>query len=409
MSDLPCRACLARTWLLTRLAGHLDQVRDRTESVLELTDEELICAVAGRDAAAVREELAAFDAGAARRRCADAALTAICRCDPAYPSRLRDLPAPPAVLHVAGDPARLPALTGGEPVAIIGARRTSPYGRDVAHWLARSLGATGVTVVSGMASGVDGAAHEGALSATAGTVAVLAAGAERAYPVSARGLHRRIRATGVVVSELGPGVAVRRWMFPARNRLIAALSAMTVVVSAREGSGALLTARVASELGRVVGAVPGQITAPLSRGPHRLLRGGATLVTGPADVLDALYGAAEAGEGPGPPALAPGPPALGPGPPALGPGPPALAPGPPALAPGGAAAPGHGRQRVLPGPPVLEPALQRLLDAIADGHDPAEAFTLAGFDPDRGLAALTALELGGRIARGPGGRFTARP
>ena len=368
-----CPRCLARAWLLARLSGHLDQVRDRTDLLLELGDDELIRAVAGRHAAEVSAQLAAFDADVARRRCAEAAVVPICRCDPGYPSRLRDLRAPPAVLHVGGDLARCRALLGGEPVAIVGARRASPYGTDVAHWLARGLGAAGVTVISGMATGIDAAAHAGALSAAAGTVAVLPAGAERAYPAGARGLHRRIRATGAVVSELGPGVTVRRWMFPARNRLIAALSAMTVVIAAREGSGALLTAGVAGELGRVVGAVPGQITAPLSWGPHALLRGGATLVAGPTDVLDALFGAGAEEDDAGVSQPAP------------------LRPAPP------------------PGPPALPCDLQRLLDAIADGHETDDAFTIAELDPDRGLAALAALEIAGRIARRPGGRFAARP
>ncbi|MGA2010432.1 MAG: DNA-processing protein DprA [Solirubrobacteraceae bacterium] len=399
-----CPRCLGRSWLLARLAGHLETVRGRIEPLLALEEVELIDALAGRVGDQVRRERSQFDPGAALAACAAAGLEAICGCDPGYPTPLRALAAAPAVLHVGGGLDRLGALAGERPVAIVGARRASPYGLEVARSLARGVAAAGLTVVSGMAAGIDSAAHEGALDARGATVAVLAAAPERPYPAGARALHRRIRAGGAVVSELGPGVPVRRWMFPARNRIIAALSAMTVVVAAREGSGALLTARVAADLGRTVGAVPGQVTAPLARGPHQLLRGGARLVAGPEDVLDALYGGdlglrgpdASGARGSGAAGAAGG---LG------GPGRPG--------APGGAA-PGLGGPGP-PGPPggltrpVLEPGLQRLLDAVADGHDELAAFAAAGLDPDRGLAALASLELAGRVRRLPGGRYAALP
>ncbi len=376
-----CAACLARSWLLARLAGHLDRVGRRLESVLELDDAELIAALAGRDERRLRAELAAFAPDAARAECRAAGLAAVCRCDPAYPPALRALSAPPAVLYT-GEPGagRLGAVTAGATVAIVGARRASPYGREVARSLARGLGAAGVTVISGMAAGVDAAAHEGALDAQAATVAVLAAAPERAYPAGARVLHRRISAVGAVVSELGPGVTVRRWMFPARNRVIAALSAMTVVVAARPGSGALLTARAAADLGRVIGAVPGPVTAPLSSGPHALLRAGARLVTGPEDVLDAL------GE--------------------LGPG---SAAGWSAAGRSAAGRNGAGRSGGPPAAPPLQPALAELLAALGDGHELSAAFALAGLDPERGLAALAALELAGRVRRAAGGLYAVVP
>jgi DNA processing protein len=352
-----CAGCLRRTWLLGRLAGHLDQVRDRIDALLELGDDALIAAVAGARADEVTGEYRAFDFAGARARCGEAALEALCRCDPAYPERLRDLAAPPAVLHVVGGAGRLGELVAGEPVAVVGARSASPYGVEIAGALGRGLGCAGVTVISGMARGIDSAAHRGVLAVDGATVAVLAGGAERAYPSCARGLHRRIPERGALVSELGPGTATRRWMFLARNRIIAALSAMTIVVQGRAVSGALVTARRAAELGRTVGAVPGPVTSRLSAGPHELLRGGAELVLGAQDVLDGLFGA-----------------------------------GAPALA---------DRRR-----DALSPELTVLLEAIADGHEASAAFARAGLDVDGGLAGLASLELGGWLRRGPGGRFT---
>jgi DNA processing protein len=352
-----CPDCLRRSWLLARLSGHLDRQRRHIQALLELTDEDLIAAVAGKEEAAVAGERATFDAASYRARCATAGLELICRCAPAYPGTLRSLPGMPAVLHVAGAMARYRELASRQSVAIVGARRASPYALGAAHLVARGVAVAGLTVISGMATGVDTAAHAGALDAGGGTIAVLACAPDRPYPRAGRSLHRRILATGAAVSELGPGVPVRRWMFPARNRIIAALSSMTVVTAARQGSGAMLTALVAGQLGRPLGAVPGQITAPLSWGPHQLLRGGAHLVGEPADVLDVLCGVDR-------------------------------------------------RAAAVRARPVLEPGLRPLFDALADGYDLPEAFDEAGLDAGRGLATLAALELAGHIRRQAGGRFS---
>ena len=231
---------------------------------------------------------ASFDAVAARTTAAAAGVSTVCRCDAAYPDPLRDLRAPPAVLHLAGPADALATVSRPHCVAVVGARDASPYGTDVARVLGAGLAGAGVVVISGMARGIDAAAHTGALQAGGRTVAVLAAGPERPYPASARALYRRIRAHGAVVSELPPGTPTRRWSFPARNRLIAALAALTVVVEARPGSGALLTAAAAADLGRPLGAVPGHVTSPLAIGPHGLLAAGARLVTSAADVLAIL-------------------------------------------------------------------------------------------------------------------------
>jgi DNA protecting protein DprA len=159
--------------------------------------------------------------------------------------------------------------------------------------LGRGLCAAGVTVVSGLALGVDAAAHRGALAAGDAAIAVLACGADVAYPPSHRGLYERIRSRGVVVSELPPGTPPMRWSFPARNRLMAALGELTVVVEAKERSGSLITATFAEQLGRDVGAVPGQVTGKRAAGSNRLLRDGARVIRGPEDVLDELFGIGE--------------------------------------------------------------------------------------------------------------------
>jgi DNA processing protein len=353
-----CDTCLARTWLLARLAGHLDLVRDRALDVLELDDRDLIAAIGGTHATEVERQLAEFDAERARAQARDAGLEQICRCCPSYPPPLTELAAPPAVLHVAGG---LERLVREATVAIVGTRRPSPSGTEVARALARGIAAAGIAVVSGMATGIDAAAHRGALDAQAPTIAVLAGAAERPYPAAARSLHARIRATGAVVSELPPGTRPRRWMFPARNRLIAALAAMTIVVEARAGSGALITARHAGELGRRLGAVPGTVTSPLATGPHELLRAGAELIRGPEDVLDALFGADRSSAG-----------------------------------------------RVSSRAPLSGPT-RMLLDALAEGHNIAAALSRASLAADDGLAALASLELAGWVRREPGGRYVVVP
>jgi DNA processing protein len=209
---------------------------------------------------------------------------AIARRGPGYPPLLSELHDPPSTLFVRGDAAVLP-----EPgVAVVGARSCSAYGAQVARALARELAAAGLLVVSGLARGVDGEAHRGALEGGGRTVAVLGCGIDRDYPRSHAELARRIVASGAVVSEYPPGVEPAPWRFPARNRIIAGLSLATVVVEARERSGALITADFALELGRDVFAVPGEITSGLSAGTNDLLRQGAAPLTAVRDVLDAV-------------------------------------------------------------------------------------------------------------------------
>ena len=173
---------------------------------------------------------------------------------------------------------------------MIGSRRPSEYGRTVAYALGRGLGAAGVPVVSGLALGIDAVAHRGCLDGGGRTVAVLACGVDVPYPRTNRALYERIRERGAVVSEMPPGTRPRRWLFPARNRIMAALGRLTVVVEAAERSGTLITADCAAEIGRDVAAVPGRVTSDAAAGTNGLLRNGAALVTGAQDVLDLLYG-----------------------------------------------------------------------------------------------------------------------
>ncbi len=201
-----------------------------------------------------------------------------------YPPLLRAIPDPPSTLWLRGE--RSTELLTRPSVAIVGARACSAYGRTVARSLGRELAAAGLVVVSGMARGIDAEAHRGALDVEGSTVAVLGCGIDRDYPAAHRELAGRIVERGLVVSEYEPGVEPAPWRFPARNRIIAGLCGATVVVEARERSGALITADFALEDGREVMVVPGEITSLVSAGSNALLRIGATPVTAAADVLE---------------------------------------------------------------------------------------------------------------------------
>lgn len=203
--------------------------------------------------------------------------------DPDYPHTVRELADPPLLLYVRGRPIHATERC----VAIVGSRRATAYGRRVARGLGRALGEAGVTVVSGLALGIDGEAHAGALEADGRTVAVLASGLDRAYPRAHAHLYRALLAGGAAYGEHPPGTSVRKHHFPERNRLIAALADAVVVVEAAERSGALITARLGLESGRDVWAVPGQIDRPASAGTNALLRDGARPVCRIDEVVDA--------------------------------------------------------------------------------------------------------------------------
>jgi DNA processing protein len=227
--------------------------------------------------------LAGFDERAERTRLRSLGLRYVGRAEPSFPPLLRAIHDPPPGLYVRGA-GGLELLTRPA-VAIVGARACSGYGRAVARSLARDAAGAGLVVVSGLARGIDGEAHRGALDAGGATVAVLGCGVDRDYPASHAELARRVAAEGLIVSEYAPGVEPAPWRFPARNRIVAGLCAATVVVEARERSGALITADFALEEGREVLAVPGEITSGLSSGANALLRLGATPLLSVDDVL----------------------------------------------------------------------------------------------------------------------------
>jgi len=360
-----CEPCLRRSALVAWLAAHIERARRNHRHIAELlalSDERLLAALAGERRAELDRAYEAFDAAAAREQIADSGLVAVCRHHPAYPCRLAQSSDAPAVLHVAGEPARLAEL-GGEyvpAVAIVGARRAGPDGLEVARGLGRGLAAAGVTVVSGMALGIDSAAHAGALEVGGPTVSVLASGADVPYPPSKRALYRSLVRTQAVVSEMPPGFRPFRWCFPARNRTIAGLASLTIVVEATERSGSLITAEIAQDLGRAVGAVPGAVTAPRAAGSNALLRDGALVIRGAQDALDEVLGV-------------------------------------------GVATALTGRR-----PEELGGALRALLRRVEDGSDTVGRLAATPAEAQAALAGLAELELLGFLRRGPGGRYARR-
>jgi DNA processing protein len=290
-----CDACLRRGFLVARLApriaGLLERPRARVAGLLALSDADLLAAAAGPHAERLLQALDALDLPAERARFADAGVVAVCRHSPAYPPLLLELGDPPAVLFAVGRPEVLDPLRDEPAVAIVGTRNPSSYGVEVAYALGRGLGAAGVPVVSGLALGIDATAHRGCLAGEGLPVAVLACGPDVVYPRRHRRLHERVRESGVVISELPPGTQPFRWSFPARNRIMAGLARMTVVVEAADPSGSLITTDFARDLGRSVAAVPGRVTSRVARGTNGLLRDGAVPITAAEDVLDELFGA----------------------------------------------------------------------------------------------------------------------
>jgi DNA processing protein len=290
-----CAGCVRKAQLLRELTPGLDRpARGRPPLVLALEPEELAVAVQGprapRPASLRRSDDDLLSAAWADER--ELGVESICLHDEGYPARLRALPDPPAVLHVLGGLDRLVRVlgpTGERPtISMVGARRAPDDGLRVARRFGEALAGAGITVISGMAFGIDAASHEGALAAGSpdapgvgrpgrvrpgGTVAVLAGGPEKATPATLRGLHARIARDGAVVSELPPGASPRRWSFPARNRLIAALGDGLLVTAAARGSGSLRSVEHAHALERPVGAVPGSVLDPAWAGGNDLLRG----------------------------------------------------------------------------------------------------------------------------------------
>ena len=202
---------------------------------------------------------------------------------PVYPALLKEIRDYPKELYYIGDP----KLLEEKCVSIVGSRKTNQYGRSTAYSFGKALGQRGITVVSGMAVGIDTCAHEGALQEKGNTAAVLACGLDLCYPPRNRELKGKIESAGIVLSEYPPGTAAQRYYFPQRNRIISGLSPLTVVVQAGNRSGALITAELAADQGRDVGAVPGNIDSEYNLGSNKLLREGAFALTGVQDLLEA--------------------------------------------------------------------------------------------------------------------------
>jgi DNA processing protein len=279
--------------------------------------------------------------------------------DPLYPPLLLQAADPPLLLYVQGSAALLSAPS----VAVVGSRNPTPQGADNARQFAAGLSGAGLVVVSGLALGVDGAAHDGALKGGAGTIAVVGTGLDRVYPARHRSLAHRIAEAGALVSEYAPGMPPLRENFPQRNRIIAGLSLGTLVVEAALQSGSLITARLALESDREVFAIPGSIQSALSRGCHALIRQGAMLVESPVEIVDALRGFAAT---------------------------------PAAAAPTDAA-------------PAAAEKHDPLLEAL--GHDPVtldEMVSRTGWPAHELAARLLDLELAGQVARLPGGLYQRR-
>jgi len=289
-----CPECLRRSWLLAALGPYVEKIAtgavgSRSPELLRLSNEELVEIAAPKVARQILARVAALPEEKLNEELLVAGCWACCRHGDLYPDSLRNADDGPWALIGRGNPDLLDGLEPFEAVTIVGARRATSYGREIARELGRELAAAGMVVVSGLAFGIDGCAHRGALDAGR-TIAVLGCGPDIAYPASHRSLWRRICESGLVISEFPPGAPPWRWTFPARNRIMAALSGMTVVVEAAARSGSLITMDLAADLGRDLGAVPGPVTSRASAGPNGLLASGAHVIRDAQDVLDAMLG-----------------------------------------------------------------------------------------------------------------------
>jgi DNA processing protein len=289
-----CPDCLRRSWLLALLGPYVERIAtgspgSRSPELLRLSNQDLVAAAAPKVAAQLLGRVEAMPEQHLAEELLAAQCWACCRHGDLYPDGLRDAADAPWALIGRGDPRLFDGLEPFGAVTVVGSRRATSYGREIARELGRELAAAGLVVVSGLAFGIDACAHRGAIDAGR-TIAVLGCGPDTAYPAAHRSLWRRICEQGLVVSEFPPGATPWRWTFPARNRIMAALAGMTVVVEAAARSGSLITADLAADLGRDLGAVPGPVTSRASAGPNNLLAGGACLVRDAQDVLDAMLG-----------------------------------------------------------------------------------------------------------------------
>jgi DNA processing protein len=352
-----CDDCLRRSWLLTMLGGYLDARRhdaQRLTRLLALTDGDLWAALGASKRDDLRHEYEEFTPSSINLQ---ACAAAVCRHDPHYPyvlAQAQGLGAP-AVLYVAGDAERFKTMFAEPAVAIVGIRKATDYGIEIARSMAHDLTSAGVPVISALAEGIASAAHLGALDAGGPTLTVMPGGVDICYPANKRALYLSLQAHGCAVSELPCGYRMRRWCYAARNRIVTGLARLVVVVEADKTPGDLMVANLSKGLGKTVAAVPGRVTSSTSRGSHTLLTQGARLVEGAQDVLDLLYGV--------------------------------------------------GARHVPPPGPELEPALQSILEKVGSGYDTVNKLVSTGLEAQEALMAVTELELMGKLARGDGGRY----
>jgi DNA processing protein len=356
-----CPDCLRRSWLLAALGPYVEKIAtgepgSRSPELLRLSNEDLAAVAAPKVAGQILARIEALPEAHLAAELEAASCWACCRHCDLYPEALGDAADAPWALIGRGEPGLVAGLEPFATVTLVGSRRATSYGREVARELGRELAAAGMVVVSGLAFGIDSCAHRGALDG-GHTIAVLGCGPDIAYPASHRSLWRRICETGAVVSELPPGAPPWRWTFPARNRIMAALAGMTVVVEAAVRSGSLITADLAADLGRDLGAVPGPVTSRASAGPNGLLAGGACVVRDAQDVLDAMLG--------------------------------------------------PGRRSVGRAEQPLDPGLEVVLEAVEAGALSCDAVAAAtGLDGAEAAAALSRLELLGRLRCSAMGVYT---
>ena len=381
-----CLECLRHSWLLALLSTRLGyHARDRVRllALLALGDDQLIQAIGGRRRRELRERYARFATEHVRSNADGETICRHCRGYP--PGLLQAHERAPWMLHVAGGAVdRLQELSSAPTVAIVGSRRATDYGMEMARSLARGLSASGVTVAGSLADGIAVAAQEGALEAGGNALAVLDGGLDISCPARRRALHERLLGTGCVVAELPCGCDSRNWCPPARERTVVGLAQLTIFVEADEDPAELQGARIAQALDRTIAAIPGRVTSPVSRGTHALLMDGAALVRGPGDVLELLYAGAPRRD---PRAR-------------LG-----------ARRGTGAQPRTDGTQRdtsTRPGTAALEPRLQATLEQVGAGNDTPAKLSAASADAGEALLALGELELMGLLTRGDGGRYVPR-
>lgn len=366
-----CRECLRRAWLLQRLGPLLDYAAgnpDRLGELLALPDEDLVDALGGRRAAEIRVQMSE-----ARLELPPPAsgIGALCRHDPSYPRSLLGIGSP-RLLYFTGGLPRLRRLTQAPLVTIIGSSRSSAYGLEVARSLGRGLAACGVGIAASLADEISAAAHQGAIAAGRGSIALAGSGLGVPPVARRRPLGTLLQRHGCLLSELPPGCGGRRWGPAAVGRTAQELGQVMVLIEAEPGSRSTAAGERALAQGRMVAAVPGRVTSPLSAGPHSLIRRGAVLVGGTSELLDLLHG---------------------------------LAGGPGTEARRSGAGPAADSGVV---PADLEPWLRVVLEQLALGDGSPEELGGGGHSPEEVMFALSELELRGLVVRAEGGKYLPR-